>query len=120
MPSTSKWLRRSSGGWSRERPPVPAPGVAQVRPARLTYNVRAAHDPKPDLTSLQYGYGFQLDTQRSIAGHGGGFPGISSNLDIFKGTGYVAVVMSNYGDTGQPVVDRIRALVRARTTPLSR
>ena len=31
--------------------------------------------------------------------------------------GYVAVVMSNYGDAGQPVVDKIRSLVRARTTP---
>jgi hypothetical protein len=39
------------------------------------------------------------------------------NVDIFKGTGYVAVVMANYGDAGQPVVDKIRSLVRARTTP---
>lgn len=74
-------------------------------------------NPKPDVSSPRYGYGFQLDPQTGIAGHGGGFPGISSNLDIFKGTGYVAVVMSNYGDAGQPVVDKIRSLVRARTTP---
>jgi len=47
-------------------------------------------------------------------GHSGGFPGISSNLDIFKGTGYVAVVMSNYGGGSQPVVEKIRALVKAR------
>ena len=73
--------------------------------------------PKPDLNSPGYGYGFQLDPQNGIAGHSGGFPGISSNLDIFKGTGYVAVVLANYGDAGKPVVDEIRALVRARTTP---
>jgi CubicO group peptidase (beta-lactamase class C family) len=73
--------------------------------------------PKPDVSSPRYGFGFQLDPQTGIAGHSGGFPGISSNLDIFKGTGYVAVVMANYGDAGQPVVDKIRSLVRARTTP---
>ena len=73
--------------------------------------------PKPDVSSPRYGFGFQLDPQTGIAGHSGGFPGINSNLDIFKGTGYVAVVMANYGDAGQPVVDKIRSLVRARTTP---
>ena len=73
--------------------------------------------PKPDVYSPRYGFGFQVDPQTGIVGHSGGFPGISSNLDIFRGTGYVAVVMANYGDAGQPVVDRIRALVRARTTP---
>jgi CubicO group peptidase (beta-lactamase class C family) len=72
--------------------------------------------PKPDVSSPRYGYGFQLDPQAGIAGHGGGFPGISSNLDIFKGTGYVAVVLSNYGDAGRPVVDKIRALVRDRVS----
>lgn len=71
--------------------------------------------PKPDVSSPRYGYGFQLDPQVGIAGHSGGFPGINSNLDIFKGSGYVAVVMANYGDAGQPVSDKIRALVRART-----
>jgi CubicO group peptidase (beta-lactamase class C family) len=73
--------------------------------------------PKPDVNSPRYGYGFQLEPQLGIVGHGGGFPGISSNLDIFKGTGYVAVVLANYGDAGQTVVEKIRSLVRARTTP---
>lgn len=72
---------------------------------------------KPELNSPQYGYGFGVDTQTGVVGHSGGFPGISSNLDIFKGTGYVAVVLSNYGGASQPVVDNIRTLVRRRTTP---
>ena len=83
-----------------------------VRPA--TFELMTT--PKPDVSSPRYGFGFQLDPQTGMAGHSGGFPGISSNLDIFKGTGYVAVVMANYGDAGQPVVDKIRSLVRARTT----
>ena len=72
--------------------------------------------PKPDVNSPNYGYGFDLGAQNGIVGHSGGFPGISSNLDIFKGSGYVAVVMSNYGGASQPVVEKIRTLVKSRTT----
>jgi CubicO group peptidase (beta-lactamase class C family) len=71
--------------------------------------------PKPDVNAPRYGYGFGVDPQANVVGHSGGFPGISSNLDIFKGTGYVAVVLSNYGGASQPVVEKIRALVRSRT-----
>lgn len=71
--------------------------------------------PKPEVNSPRYGYGFGVDPQSNIVGHSGGFPGISSNLDIFKGTGYVAVVLSNYGGGSQPVVEKIRSLVRSRT-----
>jgi CubicO group peptidase (beta-lactamase class C family) len=75
--------------------------------------------PKAELNSPQYGYGFGVDAQTGIVGHSGGFPGISSNLDIFKGTGYVAVVMSNYGGASQPVVEKIRTLVRSRTSAVT-
>jgi hypothetical protein len=71
---------------------------------------------KPELNSPQYGYGFGVDAQTGVVGHSGGFPGISSNLDIFTGTGYVAVVLSNYGGASQPIGDKIRTLVRSRTT----
>jgi CubicO group peptidase (beta-lactamase class C family) len=71
--------------------------------------------PKPEVNSPQYGYGFGVGPETKIVGHSGGFPGISSNLDIFKGTGYVAVVMSNYGGGSQPVVEKIRSLVKARS-----
>jgi CubicO group peptidase (beta-lactamase class C family) len=73
--------------------------------------------PKPEVNSPRYGYGFGVDPQSNIVGHSGGFPGISSNLDIFKGTGYVGVVMSNYGGGSQPVTEKIRSLVRSRSTP---
>lgn len=72
---------------------------------------------KPDLTSPAYGYGFGVNTANGIVGHSGGFPGISSNLDIFTRSGYVAVVQANYGGASSPVTERIRALVRARTGP---
>src|SRR5262249_8585709 len=71
--------------------------------------------PKPELKSPQYGYGFGVDLETGVVGHNGGFSGISANLDIFKGTGYVAVVLSNYGGASQPVVEKIRSLVRSRS-----
>jgi CubicO group peptidase (beta-lactamase class C family) len=66
---------------------------------------------KPELKSPDYGYGFQIDTGRQIAGHSGGFDGISSNLDMFLGNGYTAVVMSNYGRGSFPVTDKIQQMV---------
>ena len=73
--------------------------------------------PKPDVHSPGYGFGFEIDPSTGVVGHSGGFPGISSNLDIFKGTGYVGVVLSNYGGAGQLVTQKIRTLVKNRTTP---
>jgi CubicO group peptidase (beta-lactamase class C family) len=74
---------------------------------------------KPELNSPQYGYGFSIDSEHNVVGHSGGFPGISSNLDIFKGTGYAAVVLSNYGGASRPIGEKIRTLVRSRTASTS-
>lgn len=68
---------------------------------------------KPDLNSPTYGYGFQIDPALQVAGHGGGFLGISSNLDMFLGNGWTAIVMSNYGQGARPVQQKMRELVRA-------
>jgi CubicO group peptidase (beta-lactamase class C family) len=69
--------------------------------------------PKPDLSSPGYGFGFSAEPDSEITGHSGGFAGISSNLDIFTRSGYVAVVMSNYGGASGPVVEKIRRLLGA-------
>jgi CubicO group peptidase (beta-lactamase class C family) len=68
---------------------------------------------KPELNSPNYGYGFQITADPSTAGHSGGFPGISSNLDMFLDSGYIAVVMSNYGGASGPVSNKLRELVAA-------
>ncbi|HYF16012.1 MAG TPA: serine hydrolase domain-containing protein [Phycisphaerales bacterium] len=57
--------------------------------------------PKP--SSPTYGYGFQLGglpggRANRIAGHGGGFSGISSVLDMHLDTGFTFVALSNYDD----------------------
>jgi hypothetical protein len=46
-------------------------------------------------------------------GHGGGFPGINSQLDIYLDNDYTVAVMSNYSAGAQPVVERSRALLGA-------
>lgn len=66
---------------------------------------------KPELNSPEYGYGFGVDTKNRIVGHSGGFPGISSNLDMFLDSGYTAIVMSNYGGASQPVTRKMQELI---------
>ncbi len=68
---------------------------------------------KPELKSVNYGYGFQITNRNGVVmvGHSGGFPGISSNLDMFLGTGWTAIVMSNYGRGSSPVVEKIREMI---------
>lgn len=67
--------------------------------------------PKPELNSPFYGYGFGVSGDGGVAGHSGGFTGISSNLDMFLKTGYTAVVLSNYSDASGPVTQEIRRLL---------
>jgi hypothetical protein len=46
-----------------------------------------------------------------IVGHGGGFDGINSNLDIYLDKGYISAIMSNYGHGAQPIERKIRELL---------
>ncbi|MGB2988218.1 MAG: serine hydrolase domain-containing protein [Phycisphaerae bacterium] len=71
---------------------------------------------KPELNSSDYGFGFGVrgEPGNRIVGHGGGFSGINSNLDMFLDSGYTAVVMSNYDDGAQPVASKMKELLGAR------
>ena len=71
---------------------------------------------KTELGSPEYGYGFSIDTVAGerVVGHSGGFPGISSNLDVFLDSGYVAVVLTNLDQAAGPVQDLLRELVTSR------
>lgn len=75
--------------------------------------VNALTTPKPELNSPNYGYGFQTDPQAQPVGHSGGFIGINSNLDMFLGSGWTAVVMSNYSQGAQPVAQEMQRLIAA-------
>ena len=63
--------------------------------------------------SERYGYGFQEERYLGtrISGHGGGFPGVSSKLDIYLVLGYTVVVLANVDGGAQPVVTKIRELL---------
>ncbi len=69
-----------------------------------------------DYAGAGYGYGFGIDLTPAgrIVGHGGGFPGLNSHLDIFLDKGYVLVVMSNYDMGAEPVRNYIRSLLSDR------
>jgi CubicO group peptidase (beta-lactamase class C family) len=75
--------------------------------------VKQLLSPKPEMNSPNYGYGFSVNSESQIAGHGGGFIGINSNLDMFLGTGWTAIVMSNYSRGAQPIQQKMRELVRS-------
>lgn len=69
--------------------------------------------PKPELNSPDYGYGFGVDPAKGIVGHSGGFPGISSNLDIYTESGWTAIVMSNYSRGAEPFIQKMNAMIAA-------
>ena len=75
--------------------------------------VRLLTTPKPEVHSPDYGYGFGIDAGGRIAGHSGGFPGISAQLDIYLGDGYTLAVLANYGGAAQPVIEKARTLLLA-------
>jgi CubicO group peptidase (beta-lactamase class C family) len=64
--------------------------------------------------SEKYGYGFfesSLPDAR-IVGHGGGFFGVDSKLDIYLGSGYTVAVMSNYDPpASRRIAEKARALI---------
>lgn len=67
--------------------------------------------PKPELNSPQYGYGFFGGVDGGPTGHSGGFIGINSNLSMYLGSGWTAIVMSNYGRGAQQVSNKMDKLI---------
>jgi CubicO group peptidase (beta-lactamase class C family) len=67
---------------------------------------------KPELNSPSYGYGFQVDAEDNTVGHGGGFTGINSNLEMYLGSGWSAIVMSNYSRGAGPVIQKMSSLIK--------
>jgi CubicO group peptidase (beta-lactamase class C family) len=60
-----------------------------------------------------YGYGFSVEEgpNGKVVGHGGGFDGINSNLDIYLDKGYIVAVMSNYDNGASPIAQKIGQLL---------
>ena len=66
-----------------------------------------------DHAQSNYGYGFGIaeGPMGKIVGHGGGFSGINSNLDIFVDSGYIVSVMSNVDRGASPLATKIQELI---------
>ena len=66
-----------------------------------------------DYSGENYGYGFIVaeGPNGKVVGHGGGFPGINGNLDIFVDKGYIVAVLSNYDQGANPVARKINQLL---------
>ncbi len=74
--------------------------------ARMT-GPRAATGRGPD---QHYGYGLQVCTVQGkrAFGHFGGFPGVSTGLEVYPGQGYTVVILSNYDGGGPRVLLPLR------------
>jgi len=75
--------------------------------------VKLLLSPKPELSSETYGFGFIVDAKNHVAGHSGGFPGISANMEMFLDSGYTAIVLSNVGFGSVPVRQMLHDLLLA-------
>ena len=66
-----------------------------------------------DFKGANYGYGFQSvqSPGGKAVGHGGGFSGINSQLDIYVDTGYIVAVMSNIDNGASPLADKIGGIL---------
>jgi CubicO group peptidase (beta-lactamase class C family) len=60
-----------------------------------------------------YGYGFEhtIANGHKVFGHSGSGPGRAANLDVTARGGGVAVILSNYDTTIEPIVSRARGLL---------
>lgn len=72
-----------------------------------------------DQSGVGYGYGFETENTPAgkRVGHGGGFPGLNSGLDINTGSGYIVAVMSNYDMGAEALKAYIRRLIDNRLQP---
>ena len=71
-----------------------------------------------DFKGANYGYGFTVaqGPAGKVVGHGGGFDGINSQLDLYVNSGYIVAVMSNIDNGASPLANRIGlTLARVRT-----
>lgn len=60
-----------------------------------------------------YGYGFEIyqSPEGRVVGHGGSTVGASGRFEINTRTGYIVVVLSNYGSAAPPIAKRLADLI---------
>jgi CubicO group peptidase (beta-lactamase class C family) len=79
-----------------------------------TETVLAGKVALPGSGEAKYAYGFfeERVNGKRVVGHGGGFPGINSQLDLYPELGYTVAVMSNYDPpAAQRVAGKLREMI---------
>jgi CubicO group peptidase (beta-lactamase class C family) len=69
---------------------------------------------KPSLSSIEYGYGFIIESSRKfgrVVGHGGAAFGVSANFRMFVDKEYTMIILSNFSEASLPVSEKIRSLL---------
>ncbi len=81
--------------------------------AKHTEMVLSGKAVVPMAPEAKYAYGFQEERYagQRLAGHSGGFPGISALLDMYRDSGYTVAVLSNYDRIAQPVSMKLREML---------
>jgi CubicO group peptidase (beta-lactamase class C family) len=75
---------------------------------------RLFSSPKPEENAPNFGYGFGVVNAPKLGrgfGHSGGFPGISANMDVFPGSGWTIIILSNTDQGGNIAHQRIVELL---------
>ena len=126
------YRQRDRGKWNEREPAErdignPAGGSSSTAPDLLRFaqalqsNKLVSRKAFEQLTSphsktpwgADYGYGFEIRNVNGhhAAGHGGGFPGVSTKLEIYLDQGYTLVVLSNYGQIAEAVANKVRPII---------
>lgn len=88
---------------------------AALRSGKLlsTRSLDALWRAYPEVASEDYGLGFGINASPAgrVAGHSGGFNGISGDLAMYLDEGWTIAVLSNYGGAARLVSDKARGLI---------
>jgi CubicO group peptidase (beta-lactamase class C family) len=77
----------------------------------LTPRVDAAQPGGPPVDKYTYGFAYQAVGSATFVGHNGGTPGYEGQIDIYPGTGYVVVILTNQDRTLLPAIQRSEAIL---------
>ncbi len=85
--------------------------LSQELTATMTTGKIAPNAERPE-SRYAYGIGERTLPSERIVGHGGGFPGINGQLDIYWTRGYAVAVLSNYDPpAAEDVAQKIRGFI---------
>jgi CubicO group peptidase (beta-lactamase class C family) len=77
----------------------------------LVPRVNSPQPGGPLVDKYTYGFAYQQVNGVTFVGHNGGTPGYTGQIDIYPGTGYVVVILTNQDDTLVPAIQRSESIL---------